>query len=180
MNKGLEVIEAHWLFDIPADRIDVVVHPQSIIHSMVEFTDGSVKAQLGLPDMKLPIQYALTWPARLETDFPRLDLAEIGQLSFEAPDHAAFPCLRIAYDVLREGGTAPAIMNAANEIAVEAFLGERIGYLDIPRAIDRTLDTVAAIRADNLAAVVEADLLGREAARGIIQEIASTTMASTS
>ena len=170
MNKGLEVIEARWLFDVPGDAIDVVVHPQSIIHSMVEFSDGSVKAQLGLPDMKLPIQYALSWPGRLEADYPRLDLAAIGELTFEKPDLAAFPCLRIAYDALKLGGTAPAVMNAANEIAVEAFLGERLPYLGIPRTIEAALNAVQFTAADSIEAVVEADALGREAARNIIEQ----------
>ena len=135
MNKGLEVIEAHWIFGLDADEIDVLVHPQSIIHSMVTFQDGSSKAQLGLPDMKVPIQYALTYPERWHAPHARLDWTEISQLDFESPDEARFPCLRLAYDALREGGTAPAALNAANEEAVDLFLKERIRFVDIPDLI---------------------------------------------
>ena len=131
MNKGFEVIEARWLFDIGAANIDVLVHPQSIVHSMVQFIDGSVKAQMGLPDMKLPILYALTAPQRITTDFERMDLAKIVDLSFEAPDLERFPCLRLAFDALAAGGTATAIVNAANEIAVAAFLDKKIAFMDI-------------------------------------------------
>ena len=135
MNKGLEVIEAHWIFGLDPDEIDVLVHPQSIIHSMVTFQDGSSKAQLGLPDMKVPIQYALTYPERWHAPHARLDWTEISQLDFESPDEARFPCLRLAYDALREGGTAPAALNAANEEAVDLFLKERIRFVDIPDLI---------------------------------------------
>ncbi len=139
MNKGLEVIEAHWLFNASAEQIDVVVHPQSVIHSMVEYCDGSVLAQLGNPDMRTPIAYGLGYPARLESGVSSLDLVKIGRLDFTAPDFARFPCLRLAYDALKAGGTAPAILNAANEIAVEAFLADRIGFMDIPALIESVL-----------------------------------------
>jgi 1-deoxy-D-xylulose-5-phosphate reductoisomerase len=139
MNKGLEVIEAHWLFEIPVERIRVLIHPQSIIHSMVEFVDGSIKAQLGVPDMRLPIQYALTYPDRLPNNFPRMDFARWHQLTFHEPDFEKFVCLRLAYDALREGGTAPAVLNAANEEAVRAFLGDFIRFDQIGNMIDRTL-----------------------------------------
>jgi len=139
MNKGLEVIEAHWLFNAAADQIDVVVHPQSVIHSMVEYNDGSVLAQLGNPDMRTPIAYGLGFPDRLQSGVSSLDLIKIGRLDFSAPDFSRFPCLRLAYDALSAGGTAPAILNAANEIAVEAFLAERIGFMDIPLMIESVL-----------------------------------------
>lgn len=140
MNKGLEVIEAHWLFNASADQIDVVVHPQSVIHSMVEYSDGSVLAQLGNPDMRTPIAYGLGFPNRLESGVSSLDLIKIGRLDFLPPDFERFPCLRLAYDALIASGTAPAILNAANEIAVEAFLADRIGFMDIPLMIESVLD----------------------------------------
>lgn len=139
MNKGLEVIEAHWLFNASADQIDVVVHPQSVIHSMVEYCDGSVLAQLGNPDMRTPIAYGLGFPNRLESGVSSLDLIKIGRLDFLPPDLERFPCLRLAYDALKTGGTAPAILNAANEIAVEAFLADRIGFMDIALMIESVL-----------------------------------------
>ncbi|MCX5943500.1 MAG: 1-deoxy-D-xylulose-5-phosphate reductoisomerase, partial [Cyanobacteria bacterium] len=136
MNKGLEVIEAHYLFGIDYDQIDIIIHPQSIIHSMVELADSSVLAQLGWPDMKLPILYCLSWPERLETPWRRLDLTEVGQLSFRQPDPAKYPCMQLAYAAGRAGGTMPAAMNAANEQAVALFLEERIAFVDIPRLIE--------------------------------------------
>lgn len=139
MNKGLEVIEAKWLFDVSLDNIEVVVHPQSIVHSLVQFHDGSIKAQLGLPDMKLPIQYAITYPFRLENNFPRLNFADYPQLSFEKPDLDNFPCLRIAYEASRRGGNLPCVMNAANEMAVQWFLEGKIRYADIPALIENAL-----------------------------------------
>ncbi len=139
MNKGLEVIEAKWLFDLPIDKIEPVVHPQSIVHSMVQFRDGSIKAQLGLPDMKLPIQYALTYPYRLENDFPRLDFTQYPQLTFEKPDRELFPCLDFAFQASRAGGNMPCVMNAANEVAVQLFLQEKIRYVDIPKVIGEAL-----------------------------------------
>ena len=140
MNKGLEVIEAHWLFGVAADRIDVVIHPQSIVHSFVELVDGSVIAQLGVPDMRLPIQYAFSYPERWAGDFPRLDVHALGTLQFEQPNHRQFPCLGLAYRALERGGAAPIVLNAANEIAVEAFLSRALPFLDIPRAIERALE----------------------------------------
>lgn len=142
MNKGLEVIEARWLFDLGADRIDVLVHPQSIIHSMVAFADGSTKAQLGVPDMKVPIQYALSYPTRWDAPHERLDWTALQCLDFETPDLEKFPCLRLAYEALRKGGTAPAVLNAANEAAVALFLNERLRFVDIPRVIEAVLDAL--------------------------------------
>ncbi|MCH9029128.1 MAG: 1-deoxy-D-xylulose-5-phosphate reductoisomerase [Bacteroidetes bacterium] len=139
MNKGLEVIEARWLFGLPTNKIDVVIHPQSIIHSMVQFRDGSIKAQMGLPDMKLPIQYALTYPERFENKFERTNLAAIGTLSFYEPDLEKFECLKLAFDVLDTGGTAPCVLNAANEIAVEKFLNKEIKFSTIPTLIEKSL-----------------------------------------
>jgi 1-deoxy-D-xylulose-5-phosphate reductoisomerase len=140
MNKGLEVIEAHWLFDVDADRIDVLIHPQSIVHSMVELTDGSVIAQLGVTDMRLPIQYACSYPDRWETQLPTLDLARAGRLEFHEPAHDRFPCLALAYRALRAGGTVPVVLNAANEVAVETFLDGKLGFTAIPRVIQKTMD----------------------------------------
>lgn len=142
MNKGLEVIEAHWLFGLPAEKIDVVVHPQSIIHSMVQFVDGSIKAQLGLPDMKLPIQYALSFPERLENKFERTDMPKIGSLTFLEPDLNKFECLKLAYEALSAMGTAPCILNAANEIAVDKFLKGKIKFSHIPKFISKALDKI--------------------------------------
>ncbi len=142
MNKGLEVIEAKWLFGLSADQIDVVVHPQSIIHSLVQFEDGSIKAQLGLPDMRLPIQFALGYPNRLKSDFPRFDFINYPSLTFEQPDLATFSNLQLAFDALRKGGNAACIINAANEVAVEAFLQDRIGFLEISDVIDSCLSQV--------------------------------------
>ena len=140
VNKGFEVIEAHWLFGFPAGRIDVLVHPQSVVHSMVEYEDGAVKAQLGTPDMRLPIQYALTFPDRSDYGGSRLDFAKTGTLTFEEVDGEKFPALGIAYECLRRGGSAPCVMNAANEVAVSAFLQGKIRYIDIVRLIERALE----------------------------------------
>ena len=140
MNKGLEVIEAHYLYGVDYDHIEIVIHPQSIIHSMVELADSSVLAQLGWPDMKLPILYCLSWPERLETPWRRLDLTELGQLTFRAPDPAKYPCMDLAYAAGRAGGTMPAVLNAANEQAVALFLEERIHFLDIPKLIEAACD----------------------------------------
>jgi 1-deoxy-D-xylulose-5-phosphate reductoisomerase len=161
MNKGLEVIEAHWLFGLPAAQIEVLVHPQSIIHSMVEFVDGSVKAQLGVPDMKIPIQYALTYPRRATSLFKRVDFSELKQMTFFKPDLAKFECLDLAYQALNRGGTAPAILNAANEIAVELFLGNKIGFHQIPILIRESLDRVPVTGAGSLEEVFEADRVTR-------------------
>ena len=157
MNKGLEVIEAQWLFGLPAERIEVIVHPQSIIHSMVEFVDGSVKAQLGIPDMKLPIQYALTYPERPPSGFKRVDFAALGQLTFQAPDMDRFPCLSLAFRAMREGGTAPAVLNAANEAAVALFLDGKIGFTAIPELIAQTMDALPPSGAVTLELIDRAD-----------------------
>ena len=170
MNKGLEVIEAHWLFDMAPEAIDVVVHPQSIIHSMVEFSDGSVKAQLGIPDMKIPIHYALTWPDRIAADYERADMARIGTLTFEEPDREAFPCLQLAFDSLQAGGTAPAILNAANEVGVAAFLRGAIPFPGIPAVIAGALEHCDVRPADTLETVVEADRQAREFAEASLTQ----------
>jgi len=149
MNKGLEVIEAHYLFGLDYDHIEIVIHPQSIIHSMVELADSSVLAQLGWPDMKLPILYCLSWPERLETPWRRLNLTEVGQLSFRSPDPAKYPCMELAYAAGRAGGTMPAVLNAANEEAVAQFLQERIHFLDIPDLIDATCERHKSDRMDH-------------------------------
>jgi 1-deoxy-D-xylulose-5-phosphate reductoisomerase len=162
MNKGLEVIEAHWLFNLPPERIEVVIHPQSIIHSMVEFIDGSVKAQLGLPDMKIPIQYALTYPARFRMNGARVDFPKLSTMTFFKPDREKFRCLQIAYDALSLGGTAPAAMNAANEIAVEAFLDRKITFKRIPELIDRAVSTHKHLPSPDLNDIVETDALTRK------------------
>lgn len=170
MNKGFEVIEARWLFDMSSDEIDVVIHPQSIIHSLVEFVDGSVKAQMGLPTMLLPIHYALTYPHRAPLDIPRMDLAQIGQLTFEAPDMARFPCLQMAYDTLRAGGSAGAVLNAANEVAVSAFLDETISFLDIPRTIAFTLEHMEHLYHPSLDQIVAIDGEARRLAQSFISQ----------
>jgi 1-deoxy-D-xylulose-5-phosphate reductoisomerase len=170
MNKGLEVIEAHWLFDIPPDRIDVVIHRQSIVHSMVEYRDGSVIAQMGIPDMRGPLAYALNYPERLPLGLPSLDLTKIKSLTFEPPDHKKFPCLGYAYEALRIGGTMPAVLNAANEVAVGAYLSGRIGFLAIARLIRKTMDGHVPQAAKNLEDVLEADRWGRERALKAIQQ----------
>jgi 1-deoxy-D-xylulose-5-phosphate reductoisomerase len=157
MNKGLEVIEAHWLFGLPANRIDVVVHPQSIIHSMVEFVDGSVKAQMGIPDMKLPIQYALTYPERPKSFFQRLDFAALERMTFADPDMTKFPCLELAFQALQQGGTAPAVMNAANEIAVQEFLDGHISFSAIPEMIEAAMGAHQPVLHPQLADILRAD-----------------------
>ena len=161
MNKGLEVMEARWLFDVPVDKIQVVVHRESIVHSMVEYADGAVMAQLGAPDMRLPIQYALTYPARLPGPVKELDLFTVGRLSFAPPDLEAFPCLAIAVEALRRGGLAPAAVNGANERAVAAFLEGRIGFLEIPELCAGALERAPAGEALTLEAVLEADRAAR-------------------
>lgn len=161
MNKGLEVIEAHWLFDARPEQIEVVIHPQSVIHSLVEYVDGSVLAQLGNPDMRAPIAYGLGYPQRIESGVASLDLFKIARLEFEAPDVARFPCLRLAYAALRQGGTAPAMLNAANEVAVAAFLQRQIGFTDIPRLIEAVLERSAPGETHALADVIHADETAR-------------------
>ncbi|MFA5826030.1 MAG: 1-deoxy-D-xylulose-5-phosphate reductoisomerase, partial [Gallionellaceae bacterium] len=165
MNKGLEVIEAHWLFNAPADAIQVVIHPQSVIHSMVQYVDGSVLAQLGNPDMRTPIAYGLAYPERIASGVAPLDLFKIARLDFVAPDFERFPCLGLAYRALRAGGTAPALMNAANEVAVEAFLDKRIAFLDIPRLIADVLDKLPYVAVNVLEDVLLADAQARSAAQ---------------
>jgi 1-deoxy-D-xylulose-5-phosphate reductoisomerase len=166
MNKGLEVIEACWLFDVPAERIEVLIHPQSIVHSLVEYVDGSVIAQLSNPDMRVPIAHALGFPERIESGARPLDLALAKNLSFEAPDPARFPCLQLAYAALAGGGTAPATLNAANEVAVAAFLDGRLRYTAIPQVIEHALGRADTVPADSLEAVLEADRAARHAAAG--------------
>ena len=168
MNKGLEVIEAHWLFNAAADDIQVVVHPQSVVHSLVQYVDGSVLAQLGNPDMRTPIAYALAYPERIEAGVAPLDLVKIGALNFEAPDFVRFPCLALAYQALRAGGTAPVVLNAANEVAVAAFLDERISFLAIPRLIEEVLAALPVLTVNTLDDVLAADVAARAAAQEII------------
>lgn len=157
MNKGLEVIEAKWLFDLTSEQIDVVVHPQSIIHSMVQFEDGSIKAQMGLPDMKLPIQYALTYPNRLKTNFPRFNFMDYPELTFEKPDLETFKNLALSYAALKKGGNQPCILNAANEIAVSKFLEDRIGFLEMSDVVASCLDKISHISAPSFDDYVETD-----------------------
>jgi len=171
MNKGLEVIEARWLFDLPAEQISVHIHPQSVVHSMVEYRDGSVIAQLGIPDMKTPIAYALSYPERLPLDLPPLDLCRLGSLTFEAPDLQRFSCLSLAYEALREGGSAPAVLNAANEVAVEAFLNGEISFLNVPALIRATLENHQAAPLEHIDEVLRADLWARTEARRIIDTL---------
>ena len=164
MNKGLEVIEARWLFDVPAAAIEVVIHPQSIVHSLVEYIDGSLIAQLSNPDMRVPIAHALGYPERIASGARPLDLTAMRDLSFERPDERRFPCLRLAYSALGRGGTAPAVLNAANEVAVDAFLAGRLPFTSIARVIAETLDALPATPASDLAAVMAADEQARRAA----------------
>ncbi|MDT4955870.1 MAG: 1-deoxy-D-xylulose-5-phosphate reductoisomerase [Acidobacteriota bacterium] len=171
MNKGLEVIEARWLFGFGADEIDILVHPESVVHSMIELVDGSIKAQMGVTDMRHAIQYALTYPARFACELPTLDLTKFSALHFEAPDTNRFPCIALAYRALREGGTLAAAMNAANEEAVRAFLDERISLPDIPRVIEEVMDGHTVKEVENLDVVLETDRAARRAAQRIIGRI---------
>jgi len=171
MNKGLEVIEAHWLFNAPADAIEVVVHPQSVIHSLVQYVDGSVLAQLGNPDMRTPIAYALAYPGRITAGVAPLDLVKVAQLDFAAPDFKRFPCLSLAYQALRAGGTAPAILNAANEVAVAAFLEGKISFLAIPRLIEEVLAALPVAPVNGLEDVLAADHAAREAAQEAMRRL---------
>jgi len=169
MNKGLEVIEAHWLFQVAVEKIRVVVHPQSIIHSMVLFCDGSIKAQMGLPDMRLPIQLAMTWPERKTSSFPRLAFDSRLSLTFAEPDTDRFPCLQLAYDALRQGGTAPAVLNAANEAAVAAFLAGQIGLSTIVELIEHCLDRHTVQDRASLEDLLAADAWARQEVQKRIQ-----------
>ena len=165
MNKGLEVIEAHWLFNAPAEMIEVVVHPQSIVHSMVEYLDGSVIAQLGNPDMRTPIAYGLGYPDRIDAGVGTLDLTKAGKLEFAPIDTVRFPCVRLAYDALKLGGTAPAILNAANEVAVDAFLNSALAFTDIARVIEEVLSNAVINAVTNMSDVLNADAIARVDAR---------------
>ncbi|MFT8334780.1 1-deoxy-D-xylulose-5-phosphate reductoisomerase [Acetobacter orientalis] len=167
-NKGLEVIEAARIFGLTEDRIDVLVHPQSVVHGMVQYTDGSLIAQMGSADMRIPIAHTLAWPKRMATTSPRLDLAAFATLEFSAPDEVRFPALRLAREALRSGGAAPAILSAANEIAVEAFLHEQIGFLDIARLVEKVMTKLGAPPADTLDAVLHWDAEARREARALI------------
>lgn len=171
MNKGLEVVEARWLFDIPESRIEVMVHRESIIHSLVEYEDRSMIAQLGLPDMRTPISYAMRYPERLPLDLPSLDLTEIGTLSFCKPDHDRFPCLNLGYESLRTGGTMPATMNAANEIAVDAFLNGGIRFTEIAEVIRQTMDAHTPKAVSSLEDALEADRWAREKAESLVHAL---------
>ena len=173
MNKGLELIEAGHLFGVPSDRLDVVIHPQSVIHSMVEYVDGSVLAQLGSPDMRIPIAHALAWPERMETPAEKLDLARIGSLSFEAPDLERFPALRVAREAMEAGGAAPIVLNAANEEAVASFLARRIGFLDILRTVEEALARTDAAAPQSIAEVIDIDRDARAMARSLMSEMAA-------
>jgi 1-deoxy-D-xylulose-5-phosphate reductoisomerase len=174
MNKGLEVIEAHWLFGVTADQIDVVIHPQSIVHSLVELTDGSVIAQLGVTDMRLPIQYACSYPERWDGALPTLDLTRAGRLDFLAPDYERFPCLTLAYRALRSGDTFPVVLNAANEVAVEAFLDGKLGFTSIPRVIERTMNGHSPEGVLTIEVIRRVDLWAREQARAMAAELELT------
>ena len=171
MNKGLECIEAKWLFDTDIKNIDVLIHPQSIVHSLVQYVDGSVLAQLGNPDMRTPIAHGLAWPQRISSNVPDLDLAEIAQLTFEQPDLEAFPCLKLAYHAAEVAGDAPAVLNAANEIAVDAFLNQRLGFTDIAKVVEQTLNTFDFFEPDTLAAVQESDARARCTALSMVKQL---------
>jgi len=171
MNKGLEVIEAHYLFGLPPERIEVVVHPQSVIHSLVDYVDGSVLAQLGNPDMRTALAHGLAWPERIDSGVPPLDLPALARFDFERPDTEAFPCLRLAYAALAAGGTAPACLNAANEVAVAAFLAGQLPFLDIPGVIEETLSALPAEPADDLAVLIATDAQARRYAGEVLQRM---------
>ncbi|HMD14360.1 MAG TPA: 1-deoxy-D-xylulose-5-phosphate reductoisomerase [Bacteroidota bacterium] len=175
MNKGLEVIEAHWLFNLPAEKIDVLVHPQSIIHSMVEFVDGSIKAQLGVPDMKIPIQYALTYPERAASDYNRVNFGQLKEMTFFQPDLQKFQCLRLAYDAMKTGGTAPAILNGANEVAVDLFLKRKISFDQIPVLIEHALEQCAVRQHPSLDEIIAADAETRAVIHSVVQKKYSST-----
>lgn len=167
MNKGLEIIEAHWLFDLPVEKIEPVIHPQSIIHSIVTFTDGSSKAQLGPPDMKVPIIYALTYPGRLPLETPRMDWSKAHELTFEPVDYERFPCVKLAMHSIETGGVAPAVLNAANEVAVQRFLNGEIGYIDIPKIVEKSIDKISSQQTISVELLKEIDKETRAFASGI-------------
>lgn len=169
MNKGLECIEAKWLFDTSMDKIEVLIHPQSIVHSLVQYIDGSVLAQLGNPDMRTPIAHGLAWPQRLSSGVADLNLSEISQLTFEQPDLTKFPCLQLAYNAAQAGGDAPAVLNAANEVAVQAFLDTRVGFTAIPQIVEKTLESFNFYEPESLAAVQESDNRARVTAESVIK-----------
>jgi len=171
MNKGLEVIEAFWLFGLPLEKIKVLIHPQSVVHSMVRYRDGSVIAQLGQPDMRTPIAYGLAWPERIAAGVAPLNLTQLATLSFTEPDLTRFPCLSLAFAAAKTGGTAPAILNAANEIAVAAFLEERIPFLQIPAIVEKTLSAISVTHASSLELILEVDAQARAIARDLIDEM---------
>lgn len=173
MNKGLEVIEAYWLFNVPVEKIGVIVHPQSIIHSMVRFIDGSIISQMSVPDMKGPISYALSYPERFGNILPALNLAEIGELTFEEPDMERYPSLALIYEALRKGGTMPCVLNAANEIAVEAFLEEKILFTDISQVVSDTMAEHAVVRGETIEEVISASGWGRQKAAEIVEHFKS-------
>ncbi len=169
MNKGLEVIEAHWLFDIPIERIGILIHPQSVVHSMVEYVDGSMVAQMGIPDMRIPISYALSFPERLPLDLPRLDLSRNGALNFSEPDLERFPCLKLAYQALRTGETMPAVLNAANEIAVNAFLEGSLKFTEIPLCLQRVMGEHEVKTVHTVEDILKADHWARERSKAILE-----------
>ncbi len=171
MNKGLEVIEAKWLFNLSSDQIDILIHPQSIVHSMVEYKDGAMIAQLGIPDMTIPISYALSYPRHIENSLPPLELDKIGILSFEKPDLNKFRCIKLAYEALEVGGSMPAVMNAANEIAVESFLNRKIGFLDIPAVIEKVMSIHKSFATDDILSIIKIDRWARNVANNIIENI---------
>jgi len=171
MNKGLEVIEAFWLFGLPLEKIKVLIHPQSVVHSMVRYRDGSVLAQLGQPDMRTPIAYGLAWPERIEAGVAPLSLTQLANLSFTDPELERFPCLSLAFAAAKTGGTAPAVLNAANEIAVAAFLDEGLPYLQIPRVVESVLNTISSVTADSLELILDIDARARQAAQVVVKEI---------
>ncbi|QWE03050.1 1-deoxy-D-xylulose-5-phosphate reductoisomerase [Polynucleobacter sp. JS-JIR-II-b4] len=171
MNKGLEVIEAFWLFGLPLEKIKVFIHPQSVVHSMVRYRDGSVLAQLGQPDMRTPIAYGLAWPERIEAGVAPLSLTQLANLSFADPELERFPCLSLAFAAAKAGGTAPAVLNAANEVAVAAFLDEGLPYLQIPHVVESVLSTISSVNADSLELILDVDARARQAAQVVVKEI---------
>jgi 1-deoxy-D-xylulose-5-phosphate reductoisomerase len=171
MNKGLEVIEAFWLFGLPLEKIKVLIHPQSVVHSMVRYRDGSVLAQLGQPDMRTPIAYGLAWPERIDAGVAPLSLTQLAALSFSEPELKRFPCLSLAFAAANTGGTAPTVLNAANEIAVAAFLDEGLPYLQIPAVVEAVLNTIPSVNADSLETILDVDMRARQVAQTVVRDI---------